>query len=66
MSRYKLITLASFLPFVALHRLAKRFDTPGAFELPELGSAFWMDVSYAKWCRRDRRRERRRTSTKCT
>lgn len=31
--------------------MADRFDTPGAFELPELGSAFWMDAHYIKYVR---------------
>lgn len=54
------VRIASLLPFWALSIFARRFDTPGAFELPELGSAIWMDAHYWKYVRRDRRRIRRR------
>jgi hypothetical protein len=52
----KLIRLASYLPDRFLRSMAKYFDTPGAFELPELGSAFWMDASYHKYVRKDKKR----------
>lgn len=50
----KLWVAAVILPQPILRRLARRFDTPGAFELPELGSAFWMDASYLRWTLFDR------------
>jgi hypothetical protein len=53
------VRLASLLPQRALGALARRFDTPGAFECAVEGSSFWMDASYWKWCRRDKRRHRR-------
>lgn len=52
--------VASRLPFFVLHRMAKRFDTPGHFTCDvEEGSSWWMDASYAKWCRKDIRKEKR-------
>lgn len=52
---YKRVKFASFLPDWLIKKLT-RFDTPGAFELPELGSSFWMDAGYDKWVRKDKRK----------
>ena len=48
--------IASFLPERILSVCARRFDTPGAFELPELGSSFFMDAHYLKYVRHDKRK----------
>lgn len=53
----KSVRLASLLPEFILKRLARRFDDEGAFELPELGSAFWMEASYWRWVRQDKRKK---------
>jgi hypothetical protein len=47
------IKILSLLPQKVLIFLAKRFDTPGAFELPELGHAYFMDASYYKYVRNE-------------
>lgn len=53
-------SLISRLPDKFLCAMARRFDTPGHFECSvDEGSSWWMDASYAKWCRMDMRREKR-------
>jgi hypothetical protein len=56
----KKLRVASLLSQWLLSRLARRFDTPGAFEGSIEGSSFWMDASYHKWCRCDQRKLGRR------
>jgi hypothetical protein len=54
----KTIQLFSLLPQWALTRLARLHDDPGAFELPELGNALFMNASYWKYVRIEKRKRK--------
>lgn len=51
--RYKLVPVASLLPFRVLRFIGRRW-TPGYD--PADGWHFWLDADYAKYVRRDKRR----------
>lgn len=59
--RHRVMRLMSLLPFKVLKRLDKKF--PRAWTVPPMVDpddwSIWLDASYWKWCRVDKRRRRR-------